>query len=142
MGSFEMLGINVILHYWQLAIYLSLKPSWYVFVIFSCLLNFYRQWHLCKFLILRDVPHFREFIRGPLDAPPPPPPPRQFLYMFMFTHPHAPLSKWTFISWLNLNKYDKVCIFSEIYFTLKNNQKPHVGFRYKGKLITLFSSIY
>ena len=83
MGSFEMLGINVILHYWQLAIYLSLKPSWYVFVIFSCLLNFYRQWHLCKFLILRDVPHFREFIRGPLDAPPPSQ--ALFIYVYVYT---------------------------------------------------------
>ena len=29
--------------------------SWYVFVVFSYLLNFCRQWHLCKFLILGDL---------------------------------------------------------------------------------------
>ena len=49
-----------------------LDPSWHVFVVFSYLLNFCRQWYLCKFLILGDlsthlfvwfsfpVPHFQE----------------------------------------------------------------------------------
>ena len=32
-----------------------LDPSWYVFVVFSFLLNFCKQWHLCKFLILGDL---------------------------------------------------------------------------------------
>ena len=29
-----------------------LDPSWYVVVVYSYLLNFCRQWYLCKFLIL------------------------------------------------------------------------------------------
>ena len=32
-----------------------LDPSWYVFVIFSYLLHFCRQWHVCKLRILGDL---------------------------------------------------------------------------------------
>ena len=60
-----------------------LDPSWYVFVVFSFLLNFCKQWHLCKFLILGDLTtHLfglvfprptSEKMRVGSNRPPPPP---------------------------------------------------------------------
>ena len=87
------------------------NPSLYVFVVFSYLLNFCWQWHLCKFLILGDLsthlfglvlprPTSEKmkvrvqrthslplllklcFLKNSLKMLP-----RHFLYMFVFTHP-------------------------------------------------------
>ena len=51
-----------------------LDPSWYVFVVFSFLLNFCKQWHLCKFLILGDLTtHLFRENEGWLQQTTPPP---------------------------------------------------------------------
>ena len=97
-----------------------LDHNWYVFVVFSYLLYFYRQWHLYKFLILGDLsthlfglvfPHpTSEKMRVAVHQTSPSPSVvltwdffrlpflknslkmllRYFLYMFVFTHPQAP----------------------------------------------------
>ena len=104
-----------------------LGPSWYVFF-FSYLLNFCRQFHLCKFLIMGDLSsHLFGIV----------------LYMFVL-HIHSHLLDNLVLHFLgeNLNNFDKLCIFPEIYFILKDHQKPHDGTRNKRTLISLFSSIH
>ena len=66
-----------------------------------------------------------------------------FLYMLVFTHAKGPFRQLD-LSFLgrNLNEYNKLCIIPYIYFMLKDNQKPHVGTRYKRNLFSLFSSIH
>ena len=65
-------------------------------------------------------------------------------YIFLCLHIHSQPLGILALHFLgeNLNKFDKLYIFPYIYFMLKDHRKPHVGTRYKGNLIGLFSSIY
>ena len=109
------------------ALLLSINPLgegvFLVFVVFPYLLNFCRQWHLWKFLILG---YFSSHLFGLVFPCPTSKKMRRFLYKFLER---------------NLKKYDKLYIFLQIYFMLKDHQKPHLGTRYRGNLISLFSSI-
>ena len=147
-----------------------LDPSWHVFVVFSYLLNFCRQWYLCKFLILGDlsthpfvwfsfpVLHFQEnrisppssvvlkwgflklcFLKNSLKI-------YIYIYIYIYLRLHIhryPLGNLVvYFQGENLNKFEKLCIFPQIYFMLKDHQKPDVGILYKRTLISLFSSTH
>ena len=154
-----------------------LDPSWHVFVVFSYLLNFCRQWYLCKFLILGDlsthlfvwfsfpVPHFQEngipppssvvlkweflklcFLKSSLKML------LRLLYIYIYIyiyiylrlhiHRYSLGNLVVYFQGENLNEFEKLCIFPQIYFMLKDRQKPDVGIHCKRTLISLFSSIH
>ena len=147
-----------------------LDPSWNVFIVFSYLLNFCSQWHLCKFLNLEDLINhlfglvfpcpISKKMRVGICWSAPSVVLRcdvlqfcfsensekillwHFLYIFVFTQPQATFRQlgFSFLGW-NLNKCDKLGIYS-YYFMLKDHQKSYVVTRYKGNFISLFSSIH
>ena len=110
-----------------------LRPCQHVFVIFCCLLNFWRQWQLCKFIILGDLStHLFGLVFLKCS----------FSYTCVYTNTGTLFRQLapSFLGW-NLNKYDKLCILPYIYFILKNHRKPHVDTRYKRILICFLQFI-
>ena len=142
--------------------------SRHVSVVFIYLLNFCREWHLCKFLILGDLsPHLFALIflcptSEKMRVGPSPlscikvgffktlffekqlKKVAQKLFICLCLHIDRHFLGNLVLHFLgkNLNKFGKLYIFPYVYFMLKDHRKPHVGSRYKGDLIRLFSVIH
>ena len=90
-----------------------LDPSRYVFVVFSFLLNFCRQWHLSKFLILGDL---STHLFGLILSSPNPKKlkvgvPTFYLCLYLHIHRHPLDNLALHLLGENLNKFYKLCIF-------------------------------